>query len=59
MRLFKMGFVCEIIKYTKYIKVTGYEAVSEVVTSYRKGEKINRTWKQAIETDFEGRSART
>lgn len=32
-----------------------YEAVSEVVTSYRKGEKINRTWKQEIEADFESR----
>ncbi|MFJ7825984.1 hypothetical protein [Psychrobacillus sp. NPDC096623] len=36
-----------------------YEAVSEVVTSYRKGEKINRTWKQGIEADFESRNARS
>lgn len=32
-----------------------YEAVSEAVTSYRKGEKINSTWKQGIEADYENR----
>lgn len=36
-----------------------YEAVSEAVTSYRKGEKINRTWKQGIEADFKHRSSIT
>ena len=36
-----------------------YEAVSEVVTSYRKGETINRSWKQGIEADFARRDKST
>jgi len=36
-----------------------YEAVSEAVTSYRKGQKLNSTWKQGIEEDFKYRSSIT
>ncbi len=32
-----------------------YESVSNVVSSYRKGTKIDRSWKQGIERDFNSR----
>ena len=32
-----------------------YQALNEAVTSFRQGEKINRTWKKDIEKDFENR----
>lgn len=33
-----------------------YEVLSEVVTSFRKGEKLASTWKDTIEKDFDDRS---
>lgn len=49
------------VKYHADIEGTrlNYEAVSEVVTSYRKGETINRSWKQGIEADFARRDKST
>jgi len=32
-----------------------FEALNDAVTSYRKGKKIERTWKESIEKDFESR----
>lgn len=33
-----------------------YEAVSEAVTSLRRGKKLNRSWKEGIERDYNRRS---
>ncbi|MEI4769758.1 hypothetical protein WAX74_08860 [Psychrobacillus sp. FJAT-51614] len=35
-----------------------YQALNEAVTSFRKGKKIDRTWKKDIEEDFQRRSFR-
>lgn len=32
-----------------------FEALNEAVTSFRKGKKIDRVWKESIEKDFESR----
>ena len=32
-----------------------FQALNEAVTSFRKGEKIDRVWKESIEKDFESR----
>ncbi|WP_342599871.1 hypothetical protein MHB48_01770 [Psychrobacillus sp. FSL H8-0483] len=35
-----------------------YQTLNEAVTSFRKGKKIDRTWKKDIEADFESRQSR-
>ena len=32
-----------------------YESVSDVVSSYRNGAKINKSWKKGIESDYASR----
>jgi uncharacterized protein YegL len=34
---------------------TNFQALNEAVTSFRKGQKLDRVWKESIEKDFESR----